>query len=114
MHEMAATRHLLDIALHYAEEADANSITDIYVVIGQFSSMIDDSVQFYWDILTADTPAANSTIHFRRIPAQMQCPQCDRIYEIRDTIDFLCPSCSIPGEIIAGDEFLLEALDIEK
>lgn len=114
MHELAATKHLLDTALYYAEKAEAHSITNIYLTIGQLSTMLDDSVQFYWNMLSDGTLAAGSRLHFHRVPAQMQCEQCGCTYEIGDTDDFLCPSCRIPGRIVTGDEFLLEAIDIEK
>ena len=52
MHELAVTENILNIALTHAEKSDAARITNLYLVIGQLSSVLDDSVQFYWDLLT--------------------------------------------------------------
>ena len=58
MHELSVTEALLEIALRHAQAAQARQITGLHVVIGQLSSVIDDSVQFYWDFVSAGTLAA--------------------------------------------------------
>jgi hydrogenase nickel incorporation protein HypA/HybF len=113
MHERAVTESLLEIALRHAQGAGATRITDLYLVIGQLSSFLDDSVQFYWDILTEGTIAEKATLHFRRIPVEMVCLDCQRHYSPSDR-DFTCPDCSSPRvKVIAGEEFMLEAIDVE-
>lgn len=44
MHELAVTRSILEIATRYASQANASRVTDIYLVIGQLSTIVDDSV----------------------------------------------------------------------
>ena len=51
MHELAVTQSILDISLRYAQKANAKRIGVIHLVIGKFSSIVDDSVQFYWDMI---------------------------------------------------------------
>ncbi len=57
MHELAVTESILEITLRHAEQAQVSRVTDLYLVIGKLSSIVDDSVQFYWDIISKDTPA---------------------------------------------------------
>jgi hypothetical protein len=57
MHELPVTESILDIAVKHARQANAQRIADIYLVIGQLSSIVDDSIQFYWDIIAKDTLA---------------------------------------------------------
>ncbi|MEM5770191.1 MAG: hydrogenase maturation nickel metallochaperone HypA, partial [Bacillota bacterium] len=54
MHEMAVTKNILDIALESAREADNARVMEINLVIGELSSVVDDSVQFYFDALSKD------------------------------------------------------------
>jgi hydrogenase nickel incorporation protein HypA/HybF len=49
MHELAITQSILDISLRHAQKVEAKRIVVINLVVGKFSSIVDDSVQFYWD-----------------------------------------------------------------
>jgi Zn finger protein HypA/HybF involved in hydrogenase expression len=71
MHELAVTESILEIALRHGQPAQARKITDLYLVIGQLSSIVDDSVQFYWDFISKNTPAEGAS--FSRIPAEFCC-----------------------------------------
>jgi hydrogenase nickel incorporation protein HypA/HybF len=111
MHELSITQGILQIALDRAE--GASRITDLYLVVGQLSSMIDDSVQFYWDIVSEGTIAQKSQLHFRRIPALMECMGCGEHYRL-DSANFSCPVCaSTDVRLISGDEFYLDAIEVE-
>jgi hydrogenase nickel incorporation protein HypA/HybF len=113
MHELAVTQNILDISLRHAEQANAVKITDINLVIGQFSSIIDDSVQFYWEIIAHGTMAQGATLHFERIPGEMTCGSCGHIFRPSDRA-FVCPVCaSGVVRISKGDEFRVDSIDIE-
>jgi hydrogenase nickel incorporation protein HypA/HybF len=111
MHELVVTESILEIALRNAEQAGAEQITDIYLVIGELSSIVDDSVSFYWGIISEGTAAAGSSLHFNRIPAEFSCQDCDHRFGLQE--NFLCPSCdSSQITITAGREFFLESLEV--
>lgn len=113
MHELSVTESILEIALRHATSAQAKRITDLYLVIGQLSSIVDDSVQFYWEIITKGTLAEGSRLHFQRIPTRLACLDCDHHYS-PDEEDLACPKCSsVRVKIIAGEEFQLEAIEVE-
>src|SRR5512139_1521455 len=92
MHELAVTQGILDISLRHAEQANATRVTDINLVIGQFSSIVDDSVQFYWDIVAEGTIAQGAVLHFNRLPGEMTCGACGHTFR-PDGETFECPSC---------------------
>ena len=113
MHELTITESLLEIALRHAKNADANRITDLYIVIGDLSSVVDDSVRFYWDIVAKDTAAEGAKLHFQRKATEIQCLECDQIYQPLNN-KLACPNCeSIKIKILTGEEFFLEAINIE-
>lgn len=60
MHEMAVTEGLLTLAEEHAGKAQAARVTDVYMVIGQLSSFVDDSIQFYWEIMSEGTHGCRS------------------------------------------------------
>jgi len=113
MHELSITESILDIALKHAKEAKAKRITNIYLVIGKLSSFVDDAVQFYWDFVSKNTPAEGAILNFRRIQPEFSCRDCGFIYYPNDN-DLACPNCQGTHiKINSGDEFFLEAIDIE-
>lgn len=113
MHELTVTQSILEIALRHAEKANAERVTDLYLVIGQLSTIVDDSVEFYWDIIAKDTIAANASLHFKRIPTEILCLRCENQYKPVNG-DLTCPQCqSSYIKIVKGEEFLLEAINIE-
>ncbi len=112
MHELAVTQNILDIACKHAAEAGAERITDLYLVVGQLSSIVDDSVQFYWDMISEGTPAQGAALHFRRVPTELLCLNCNVRYTPTHE-DLACPHCaSIKVQVVAGEEFYLEAIDV--
>jgi hydrogenase nickel incorporation protein HypA/HybF len=113
MHELSVTESLLKIAVEHAEKANARRVTDLHIVIGDLASMVDDSIQFYWDIIARETIAEQATLHFRRLPAQLQCNSCSEKYQPTEK-ELICPNChGIGAKIISGEEFFLESIDVE-
>ena len=113
MHELPVTESILEITLRHASQAQAKRVTALHLVIGQLASIVDDSVQYYWDIISAGTLAEGARLVFRRIPAELLCLDCQERYNLNSK-DLACPAChSRHVEIAAGKEFTLEAIDIE-
>jgi hydrogenase nickel incorporation protein HypA/HybF len=114
MHELAITESILDIAQRHARQADAKRVTDINIMLGQLSSIVDDSVQFYWDIISQSTICEKAQLHFQRIPAEFQCLDCQTIYQISKELS-PCPNCqSTRVNLKSGQEFWVDSIEIEK
>lgn len=112
MHELPVTQSLLEIALRHAQESGAQRIVSLDLVIGQYASLVDDSIQFYWDMIAEGTLAEGARLVFHRLPARFECQSCQTQYSpVED--DFACPACG--GEqvaLISGREFYLESIDV--
>lgn len=114
MHELAVTESILDIALKYAQQAGASRVTDLNIVMGRLSSIVDDSVQFYWDIISENTLCAGSKLHFQRLPAEMICLDCQKSYIVAGELS-PCPICGgAHVQVSSGDQFYLDSIEIEK
>ena len=113
MHELYATQAILEKAIQKANEANAKHITNLYLVVGEISTYTNDSVQFYWDDLSKGTVAEGAVLHFRSVQTEAQCMSCFTKYHPTDG-EIVCPNCGgVGAKIIAGEEFYMEALDIE-
>jgi len=114
MHELGLTEQILEIALRHGEEHDAERITDLYLVIGELSSVMDESVSFYWDMIAKDTLCEGAELHFERIPAELQCRACDRRFRLDRGELSACPDCdSSQVKVLQGKEFQLQSINIE-
>jgi hydrogenase nickel incorporation protein HypA/HybF len=114
MHELAVTESLLAIVVQSAIDNNAQKVTDIALTIGALSSIVDDSVQFYWNHISKGSVAEEATLHFNRIPATLLCLDCSTEFTLEDELT-PCPNCdSINLNIIAGDEFQVDYIEIQK
>ena len=113
MHELGVTQSILRIALHHAQEAGAVHIKEVNLVIGELSSIVDDSVQFYWDIIAQGTIAESAILNFKRISARLGCQACGHEFPM-DRQEFVCPKCGSQKIMVAGgEEFYLESIDVD-
>jgi hydrogenase nickel incorporation protein HypA/HybF len=113
MHELPITESILEIALRHAESAGATRVNGIYLVIGALSSFVDDSIQFYWETIGKGTIAEGAKLHFKRLPTHMRCLECELEYS-PDGGEMKCPECEgIRVKVEQGDEFYVDAIDIE-
>ena len=114
MHELAVTQSILDIALRHAEQAGAQRILAVNLVIGDLTGFVDDSIQFYFAFLSEDTVAQDARLNFQRVAPRARCQECGIDYAPPNSRLWTCPECgALGGEIIAGREFSVASIEIE-
>lgn len=114
MHELSITQNILDVVLAAAQRAGAPRVTAINLVIGELTSVVDDSVQFYFDFLSRDTLAAGAQLRFKRQMAAAACLDCGCQFDVRVPLPALCPACASPRlQVTGGREFLVESIEVE-
>jgi len=113
MHELSVTQSILDIALRHAERSEAKRIVRLNLVIGELATIVDDSVQFYWDIVSRGTIAEGAELHFERVPGILRCLGCGHTFPLGGQ-DFTCPACG-ERQVVAtgGDDFRLESIEVD-
>ena len=112
MHELSIAEALLELTLKHAGEAPGARVTAVHLVIGQLASVVDDSVQFYWDEISRGTLAEGAQLRFKRVAARFHCEACGHDYAPGADV-LACPQCgSAQVRLTAGGEFYLEALEV--
>lgn len=114
MHEMAVTESILEIVLRHARAANARRVLSVTLVIGELTGFVDDSIQFYFDFMSKDTPAQDAQLIFERIQPRARCQECGIEYTPPSSRLWTCPECNaLGGEVIAGREFSVASIEIE-
>jgi hydrogenase nickel incorporation protein HypA/HybF len=114
MHELPVTQAILDTALNAAQQAGARRILAIDLVVGELSGIVDDSVQFYFDILSQGTLAQGAMLRFQRQPAQARCLDCGHSYPAAPPLAPFCPACGgARVQVSGGRQFFLESIEID-
>jgi hydrogenase nickel incorporation protein HypA/HybF len=113
MHELGITDQLLQLVLRHAEQAGAARVTRLNLIIGEFSSVVDDSIQFYWEMMVQGTIAEHAALCFERVPGKFRCDECGLVFPVRE-FDGQCPACGgLRARIADGEQFRLDSIEIE-
>ena len=113
MHEFSVTEHLLDITLEHAEKAMASRVLKVDLVIGDLTGFMEESIRFYFDILSEGTKAEKALLSIARVPVRARCGQCLTEFTPREG-NWHCPQCEgSMKEIISGREFYVESIEVE-
>jgi hydrogenase nickel incorporation protein HypA/HybF len=113
MHEQSIVHSLLSLALEKAGKAHARRILSIHLVVGDYTGVEEDAVNFYFGFLSKDTIAAGAVIEYTRVPGQLRCRDCDILFPLQKR-DYHCPECEGRRvEIVGGRELYIENMKIE-
>ena len=113
MHECALMSYLLESVETVAHEHGAERVLAVHVVMGERAG-VDDSLLFYFDLLTPGTIAEGAKLKVRRTRMRFACPECLREYSPSGA-DFACGTCGRVGQLVdAADDLYIENLEIER
>ncbi len=114
MHELPITQGILSVVVEAAQQANARQVLAIDIVIGELTSIVDDSVQFYFDILSQGTVAEGAALHFHREPATASCQDCGHTFAVSPPLFVECPQCqSTLIRVTGGNEFCVQSIEVD-
>lgn len=105
--------YLLETVEAQARQTGAGKVLAINLVMGERASVVDDSLLFYFDMLTPGTVVEGARLNLRRTAMRFHCAQCDCDYG-RVGDDFCCPNCHVVGQVTDDvGELLIESIEVE-
>ena len=111
MHELPVVLDIIRVADEAAEKNGFRKITKIDLVIGELSSIVDESVQMYFEIAAKDGPCSGAELVFEHRPALLKCRDCGRTFPHAKS--FCCPVCGGDSVLVKGTgrEFYIRSVD---
>ena len=100
MHELPVVTDVVKVVNEAARERSCGRVTSITIVVGELSSVIDESVQMYFELLAEGTPCEGAVLRFIHVPALLKCSSCGEQFEHKDS--FSCPKCGGDGMLVKG------------
>jgi hydrogenase nickel incorporation protein HypA/HybF len=114
MHELPILQAILTTALTQADQVGAQRIVRLHLANGALSTVDDENVRFYLDVLSKGTKAEGAEVIIRTIPARLRCPACGREFS-GGTPEDDCPACGVALlQAVSGRELVLESIDVEE
>ncbi len=109
MHELSLSSAVLNTVLKHA---GGSRVTAVNLRIGSLRQVVPDSLSFYFEIVSRDTACEGARLEQELIAARLRCPECMTEWETEIPV-FRCGTCGTPADIVAGEEFEVESIEIE-
>jgi hydrogenase nickel incorporation protein HypA/HybF len=106
MHELSLARAIVDAAERHAEGRPVRAIA---LRVGALRQVAPDPLALYLGHVARGTLCEGAELRLERVPARLAC--CGAEWE---PPGFRCPTCGGGGEVVAGDEFLVESIEVEE
>jgi hydrogenase nickel incorporation protein HypA/HybF len=89
--------------------AAGRKVSAIAVRVGALRQVVPDSLEFYIGLVGRDTVCEGARLELELVPAVLRC--CGAAWE---PPSFRCPACGAAGEVMQGNEFEVESIDVEE
>lgn len=111
MHELPVVQDVIRAVTAEARNNGVNRVKSITLVFGELSSVMDESVQMYFELLAEGTPCEGAVLKFEHVPATLRCTACG--FEFDHIRSFSCPQCGGESRLVKGTgrEMLIKSIE---
>jgi hydrogenase nickel incorporation protein HypA/HybF len=113
MHELSIAASIVEAVTEAAAAYPGARVHEVRLRVGALASVIEDSLQFCWDVTTEDTPLAGTKLVVNMLPVVIHCEACG-VDEQITVQSFRCPRCGAPAvDLRQGRELEIESIEID-
>ena len=110
MHELSIADAIVAIA---SDHAQGRRVLAVDVRVGRLRQVVPDALEFAFEVVAAGTSIAGAALNVEHVRVRVACAQCDSESH-QNEFPLRCARCgSLDVEIVAGDELLVESLELE-
>jgi hydrogenase nickel incorporation protein HypA/HybF len=115
MHELSIVQSIVDSVTESLAGYPGARVLEVRLRVGVLAAIVEDSLQFCFEIAIEGTPLAGSRLVVVCLPVVMHCSRCARDVALQSVQSFRCPDC---GELLSdmrqGRELEIESIEIEE
>jgi hydrogenase nickel incorporation protein HypA/HybF len=119
MHELSIVSSVVESVTESLANYPGARVIEVRLRVGALASVVEDSLQFCWEIATAGTGQEKTGLEGSRlvvnlVPVTVHCAACGEDGAIESLQHFRCPHCGAPAsDVRHGRELEIEAIEIE-
>ncbi len=114
MHELSIAASIVEAVTESASAYPGARVKEVRLRVGALASIVEDSLQFCWQLAAEDTPLAESTLVINRLPVIVHCEACGLDAELDGVQSFRCPRCGeLTADLRQGRELEIESIELE-
>lgn len=111
MHEYSVVRALLDQVEGQARRHGATAVRRVRVSIGELSGVEPELLASAYELARTGGPCAAAELEIVPVAARWECPVCAAA--LPRGARLACAACAAPARLAAGDEILLQQIEME-
>jgi hydrogenase nickel incorporation protein HypA/HybF len=110
MHELSLCHSIFSIVDRARE---GRTVETVHIQVGKRRQVMPETLEYYWRLLTEQSPLAGSELTIEYVPVQVLCHACGRTTATSDRLMLECGECgSSQVMVVAGDEFMVTMMDV--
>lgn len=114
MHELSMMTSVVETVTESLEAYPGAKVLEVRLKVGALASVIPESLEFCYGIVTEGTPLEGSRLVVNVLPVVVHCARCGQDAELDGIQSFRCPRCGEPcNDLRQGRELEIDSIEID-
>ena len=115
MHELSIAAGIVEAVAEAASAHPGARVKEVRLRLGALASVVEDSLQFCWELASEGTPLAGAKLAIDKLPVIVHCAACGADAVLHGVQGFRCPKCGeLTAELRQGRELEIESIELEE
>lgn len=115
MHELSLVTSIVETVTETMTAHPGSRVKEVRLRVGALASVIPESLEFCWGIVSEGTPLEGSRLVVDVLPVVVHCAACAQDATLDGVQSFRCPKCGeICSEIRQGRELEIDSIEIDE
>ncbi len=115
MHELSIAASIVEAVSESASAYPGARVKQVRLRVGALASVVEDSLQFCWELATQDTSLSGAVLVISKLPVVVHCEACGVDAEVDGVQSLRCPRCGeLAADLRQGRELEIESIELDE